>query len=93
MPLGGVLVLLCTAASKVHPADVVSVLYPVAGSESTGSAGDGGSALVGRAWRHTHDMMTHLGQALGLLIFFCLQRMFSSFRQHLISNNNSEGGP
>lgn len=78
MPLGGVLVLLCTAASKVHPAGVVSVHYPVAGSESTGSAGDGRSALVGRAWRHTHDMMTHLGRVLGLLfISFCLWRMFS----------------
>lgn len=72
MPLGGVLVLLCTAASKVHPADVVSVLYPVAGSESTGSAGDGRSALVGRAWGRTHYMMTHSGQALGLLFFFFL---------------------
>lgn len=51
MPLGGVFVLLCTATSKVHPAEVISVLYPVAGGESTGSAHDGGPGLVWRAWR------------------------------------------
>lgn len=51
MPLGGVFVLLCTASSKVHPAEVISVLYPVAGGQTTGSAGDGGSGLVGRAWK------------------------------------------
>lgn len=78
MPLGGVLVLLCTAATKVHPADVVPVLYPVAGSQSTGSAGDGRSALVGRAWRHTgYD--DALGTGALLFIFFCLRRAFSSF--------------
>lgn len=51
MPLGGVFVLLCAASSKVHPAMVISVLYPVAGGETTGSAGEGGSGLVGRGWR------------------------------------------
>ncbi len=49
MPLGGVLVLLCTASTKVHPAEVISVLYPVCGGQTAGSAGDGGSGLVGRA--------------------------------------------
>ena len=36
--LGGVFVLLCTAASKIHPPQVVPVLYPVAGAKSTGFA-------------------------------------------------------
>ena len=51
VPLGGVLVLLCAASPKVHPAEVVSVLYPVAGGQAAGSAAQGGSGLVGRAWR------------------------------------------
>lgn len=37
-PLRGVLVLLCTAAAKIHPTQVVPVCYPVAGSQSIASA-------------------------------------------------------
>lgn len=50
LPLGGVFVLLCTASSKVHPAHVVSVLYPVAGGWTAGSAAKGGSGVVERAF-------------------------------------------
>lgn len=92
MPLRRVLILLCTAASKVHPANVVPVLYPVAGSESTGSAGDGSSALVGRAWRHTrHD--DALGTGGWFAFSFLLAVTLSTFREYLISNDNLEGGP
>lgn len=45
--LWGVFVLLHTTAPKVHPSQVISVLYPVTGGCS--SAGEGGSGLEGRA--------------------------------------------
>jgi len=41
-----VFILLCTTPSKVHPAEVISVLYPVA--RGYGSAGEGGSGLKGK---------------------------------------------
>jgi len=37
-PLRGVVVLLCTAAAEIHPAQVVPVYYPVVGAQSVGSA-------------------------------------------------------
>lgn len=46
-PLGGVFALLCAASAKVHPALVVSVLYPVDGGRAAGPAAEGGSDLVG----------------------------------------------
>lgn len=48
-PSGLVFVLLCTTPSEVHPAEIISVLYPVVGGETTGSAAEGGSGVVGRA--------------------------------------------
>lgn len=42
---GVLLVLLCTAASEVHPAQVVSVLYLVAGTRTAGSAAQGRAPL------------------------------------------------
>lgn len=44
--LRGVFVLLSTAPSEVHPAQVIPVLYPVSWGGTTGSAGQGGSRLV-----------------------------------------------
>lgn len=43
--LGGVLVLLGAASSKVHPAQVISVLYPVSRSRADRSAAEGGPRL------------------------------------------------
>lgn len=37
-PLRRVLVLLCTAAAKIHPTQVVPVCYPVVGTQSVASA-------------------------------------------------------
>lgn len=37
-PLRGVFVLLCTAATKIHPPQVVSVCYPVVGTQSAAFA-------------------------------------------------------
>lgn len=56
VPSGGVLVLLGAASTKVHPAHVVSVFYPVAGGHAAGSAAQGGSGLVGGrcGTQHTH---------------------------------------
>lgn len=42
---GVLLVLLCTAASEVHPAQIVSVLYLVAGTRTAGSAAQGRAPL------------------------------------------------
>lgn len=50
VPSGLVFVLLCTTSSEVHPAEIISVLYPVVGGETTGSAAEGGSGVVGRAF-------------------------------------------
>lgn len=72
MPLGGILILLCTATSKVHPADVISVIYPMAGGESAGSAGEGGSGLVGRTWRQADDIMQGWGFFLPAVHIFLL---------------------
>lgn len=51
----GVLVLFCTTSSKVHPSEVISVLYPVAGGHSSAAEG-GGSDLEGRAWKKLNVM-------------------------------------
>lgn len=79
MPLGGVFVLLCTTPPKVHPAQVISVLYPVAGGETTGSAGDGGSGLVAwRRWRqervkfHDTDDVIGTERCQCVCVFVCL---------------------
>lgn len=44
--LRGVFVLFGAASPKVHPAQVVSVLYPVSRGRTTGSAAQGGPGLV-----------------------------------------------
>ena len=84
MPLGGVLVLFCAATSKVHPADVISVLYPVSRGEAAGSAGEGGSGLVRRAWRHRwhHDA----------LLDWKMPIVYSSYTFSVCLMENSEGG-
>lgn len=50
----GVFILFCTASSKVHPAEVISVLYPVAGGQ--GSAAEGGSDLEGRTCKKSNTL-------------------------------------
>lgn len=59
VPLGGVFILLGAASSKVHPAQVITVLCPVAGAQAAGSAGEGGSGLQ-RAWM-THRHRSRVG--------------------------------